>query len=117
MLQFALLSTVFPLTIAMPASVVLAIVYFENRAKIPLYTIGEEIRNENVTPSGSPTLVKPINNGMDEQEQKGVTVPSKADMTYTHRCRGTGPISVYCVPTESSFECRRSQKSESTAAP
>jgi hypothetical protein len=41
-------------------------------------TRGEEIKNENVTPIGSPALVKPINNGMDEQEQKGVTVPSKA---------------------------------------
>ena len=27
---------------------------------------------------GNPALVKPINNGMDEQEQKGVTVPNRA---------------------------------------
>ena len=40
--------------------------------------MGEEIRKENVTPSGSFALVKPINNGMEEQEQKGVTVPSRA---------------------------------------
>ena len=40
------------------------------------------MRNENVTPSGSPALVKPINNGMDEQEQNGVTVPSKAAIIF-----------------------------------
>ena len=28
---------------------------------------------------GDAALVKPMNSGMDEQEQKGVTVPSKAD--------------------------------------
>ena len=39
----------------------------------------EDIKNENVTPSGSPALVNPINNGIDEQEQNGVTVPNKAD--------------------------------------
>ena len=43
-------------------------------------TIGEEIRKENVTPKGSPALVNPINNGMDEQEQNGVTVPKRAAM-------------------------------------
>ena len=40
--------------------------------------MGEEIKKEKVTPSGSPALVKPMNSGMDEQEQKGVTVPSRA---------------------------------------
>ncbi len=40
--------------------------------------MGEEIRKENVTPKGSLALVKPIKSGMEEQEQKGVTVPSKA---------------------------------------
>jgi hypothetical protein len=49
-----------------------------SRTREPRSTIGEEIKNENVTPSGNPADVKPINNGMDEQEQKGVTVPSKA---------------------------------------
>ena len=38
----------------------------------PRSTIGEEIKNEKVTPNGSPALVNPINNGMDEQEQNGV---------------------------------------------
>ena len=47
--------------------------------KLPRSTIGEEIKKEKVTPRGSPALVKPMNSGMDEQEQKGVTVPSRAD--------------------------------------
>ena len=47
--------------------------------RLPKSTIGEEIRKEKVTPRGSPALVKPMNSGMDEQEQKGVTVPSRAD--------------------------------------
>lgn len=51
-----------------------------NRTKLPKSTIGEEIKNENVTPNGSPALVKPINNGMDEHEQNGVTVPSNAEI-------------------------------------
>ena len=42
-------------------------------------TKGEDIKNENVTPIGKPAFVNPINNGIDEQEQNGVTVPSKAD--------------------------------------
>jgi hypothetical protein len=40
--------------------------------------MGDEIKKENVTPSGNPALVNPINIGMDEHEQNGVTVPSKA---------------------------------------
>ena len=44
----------------------------------PRSTMGEEIRKENVTPSGRPAEVKPMNSGMDEQEQNGVTVPSRA---------------------------------------
>src|SRR6056297_2416156 len=41
-------------------------------------TNGDEIRNENVTPIGNPALVNPMNKGIDEQEQKGVTVPKRA---------------------------------------
>ncbi|MPN34332.1 hypothetical protein SDC9_181825 [bioreactor metagenome] len=48
------------------------------RTKEPRSTIGEDIKNENVTPKGSPADVKPINSGIDEHEQNGVTVPSKA---------------------------------------
>jgi len=49
-----------------------------NKTREPRSTIGEEMRNEKVTPSGNPADVKPINKGMDEQEQNGVTVPSRA---------------------------------------
>jgi len=49
-----------------------------NRTSELKSTIGDDIRNENVTPSGKPADVKPMNNGMEEQEQKGVTVPSRA---------------------------------------
>ena len=48
--------------------------------RLPRSTMGEEMRKENVTPSGSPAPVKPMNSGMEEQEQKGVTVPNSADM-------------------------------------
>ena len=49
-----------------------------SRTRLPKSTMGEEIRKEKVTPRGNPALVKPMNNGMDEQEQKGVTVPRRA---------------------------------------
>ena len=49
-----------------------------SRTRLPRSTIGDEIKNENVTPSGSPALVNPMKIGIEEQEQKGVTVPSKA---------------------------------------
>jgi len=35
------------------------------------------IKNENVTPSGTPLCTNPRNNGIAEQEQKGVTTPSE----------------------------------------
>jgi len=38
-------------------------------------TSGEVIKKDNVTPSGIPALRKPINNGIDEHEQKGVIAP------------------------------------------
>src|SRR5574344_692510 len=50
--------------------------------RLPRSTIGDEMRNENVTPSGSPALVKPMNSGIDEHEQNGVTVPSSAAMQF-----------------------------------
>ena len=49
-----------------------------NNTRLPRSTIGEDIRNEKVTPNGNPELVKPIKIGMDEQEQNGVTVPRRA---------------------------------------
>ena len=41
-------------------------------------TIGDEIRKLNVTPKGNPALVNPIKRGMEEQDQKGVTVRCNA---------------------------------------
>ena len=35
-----------------------------------------------MTPNGKPALVNPINSGIDEHEQKGVTVPNKAEMIF-----------------------------------
>ena len=53
-----------------------------NKTRLPKSTIGEEIKNEKVTPNGKPALVNPINSGIDEHEQKGVTVPNKAEMIF-----------------------------------
>jgi hypothetical protein len=38
--------------------------------------IGDAIRNENVTPNGTPDSTKPKNKGIAEQEQNGVTIPN-----------------------------------------
>ena len=52
------------------------------------FTIGAEIRKENVTPSGTPACTKPMNSGTAEQEQNGVTMPSSAAITLpTPSCR------------------------------
>ena len=48
------------------------------KIKEPRSTNGDEIKKENVIPTGKPALVNPMKRGMDEQEQKGVTVPSSA---------------------------------------
>ena len=50
--------------------------------RLPRSTIGDEIKKENVTPRGSPAFVNPINKGIEEQEQNGVTVPSSAEMIF-----------------------------------
>ncbi len=49
-----------------------------NSTKAPKSTNGEEIKNENVTPTGNPAFENPINRGMEEQLQNGVIVPSNA---------------------------------------
>src|SRR3989339_413177 len=41
------------------------------------FTIGAEIRNEKVTPSGIPASTNPKNRGIAEQEQNGVTTPKR----------------------------------------
>ena len=55
-----------------------------NNTKLPKSTIGEEIKKENVTPIGNPELVNPMNKGIDEHEQKGVTVPSNAEIIFAN---------------------------------
>ena len=55
-----------------------------NNTKLPKSTIGEDIKNENVTPSGNPALVNPIKIGILEHEQNGVTVPSNAEIIFAH---------------------------------
>ena len=50
-----------------------------NKSSDAKSTIGEDIKNEKVTPNGKPALVNPINIGILEQEQNGVTVPNKAE--------------------------------------
>lgn len=44
--------------------------------------MGAEIRNEKVTPSGTPACTKPMNSGTAEQEQNGVTMPRLAAITF-----------------------------------
>ena len=46
-------------------------------------TKGEVIKKEKVTPNGIPPLTKPINNGTDDQEQKGVTTPKRLATRYS----------------------------------
>ena len=46
------------------------------------FTSGEVIRKANVTPSGIPPFTKPINKGIDEQLQNGVTAPNRDAKTY-----------------------------------
>jgi len=52
-----------------------------NSVKATSLTMGAEIRNEKVTPSGTPACTKPMNNGTAEHEQNGVTMPKDAAIT------------------------------------
>ncbi len=45
-------------------------------------SLSQAQRLKKLTPSGKPALLKPMNRGMDEQEQNGVTVPNKAAMQF-----------------------------------
>jgi hypothetical protein len=49
-----------------------------NKNKEASFTNGELIINAKVTPNGIPADKKPINSGIDEHEQNGVTTPNKA---------------------------------------
>lgn len=44
--------------------------------------IGAAIKNEKVTPNGTPASTNPKNNGIAEQEQNGVTIPNIAAKTF-----------------------------------
>jgi hypothetical protein len=46
-------------------------------------TNGDVIKNAKVTPSGMPPFTNPMNNGTDEQEQKGVTTPKRLAERYS----------------------------------
>jgi len=46
-------------------------------------TKGDVIKNAKVTPSGMPPFTKPINRGIDEQEQNGVTTPKRLAIRYS----------------------------------
>ena len=47
-------------------------------AKATSLTIGAAMRNENVTPSGTPACKNPMKSGTAEHEQNGVTMPRPA---------------------------------------
>jgi hypothetical protein len=44
--------------------------------------MGAAIKNEKVTPRGIPVSTNPRNNGIAEQEQNGVTIPSNEASTF-----------------------------------
>ena len=52
------------------------------RYKEDSFISGELIKKAKVTPKGIPAPINPIKRGIDEQEQKGVTVPSSAPITF-----------------------------------
>ena len=54
----------------------------KNIATATSFTSGEVIRNAKVTPRGIPPFTKPINNGIEEQEQNGVTAPNSEAKKY-----------------------------------
>ena len=50
----------------------------QSSATATSFTIGAAIKNDSVTPSGTPASTKPMNSGIAEHEQNGVTVPRRA---------------------------------------
>ncbi|MDK2929696.1 MAG: hypothetical protein PWP73_1296, partial [Methanococcus sp.] len=54
----------------------------KSTANAASFTIGEVIKNERVTPNGTPASINPINIGTEEHEQNGVTVPSRDAMIF-----------------------------------
>jgi hypothetical protein len=49
-----------------------------NKYREDSFMSGELIKNEKVIPNGIPAPIKPINRGIEEQEQNGVTIPKMA---------------------------------------
>lgn len=80
-------------------------------------TIGAEIRNENVTPMGTPAVTKPMKRGTAEQEQNGVTMPSKAAITFPADSRfparmrrvRSGVKKVRMTPTKKNYQGKQHQ--------
>lgn len=62
------------------------------KSREPRSTRGDEIRKENVIPTGNPALVNPIKRGIEEQEQKGVTVPKSAAKIFAYKPRNLDKI-------------------------
>lgn len=48
-------------------------------------TKGELIKKAIVIPNGMPAVMNPIKSGMDEQEQKGVTIPKNTARKYPYQ--------------------------------
>jgi len=55
-----------------------------NIATATSLTKGDVIKYANVTPNGMPPFTNPINSGMEEQEQNGVTAPKKDAKKYSN---------------------------------
>ena len=58
--------------VPMPSSIIAAISLIS----------GELTKNATLTPNGTPAATKPINSGIDEHEQKGVTTPKNTARKY-----------------------------------
>ena len=73
-----------PINIPLPAyiNVALSPNSPKNMATATSFTKGDVIKNEKVTPNGIPPFTKPINSGIDEQEQKGVIAPKNEAKKY-----------------------------------
>jgi hypothetical protein len=78
-----------------------------NSTSATSFTMGAEIKNENVTPSGTPLVTNPMKSGTAEHEQNGVTIPKSAastlptDSRFPERIRRvrSGVKNVRTIPT------------------
>jgi len=67
-----------------------------NKITATSFIIGAAIKNENVTPNGTPDSTKPKNNGIAEHEQKGVTMPSIDAKTFPVKVDFPSSIFLVC---------------------